>query len=81
MLSIVWPDKLRRILARLLDETEFLSPYGHALALEGHERQPYTLNVAGMCYGVDYEPAESTERHRSAATRTGADPSGSRSTT
>ena len=59
MLSIIWPDKLRRILARLLDESEFLSPYGLRSLSKVHDREPYTLNVAGMCYVVDYEPAES----------------------
>jgi len=43
----------------MLDENEFLSPYGiRALSLY-HEKHPYVLNVAGQEYRVDYLPAES----------------------
>lgn len=52
--------KLRRILVRLLDESEFLSPYGvRALSLH-HRDHPYVFGVDGGTYRVDYEPAESS---------------------
>jgi hypothetical protein len=59
ILSIIWPEKLRRILRRMLDETEFLSPHGIRSLSKVHAGQPYTLRVDGIEYRVDYEPAES----------------------
>jgi hypothetical protein len=54
------PVKLRRILMRMLDESEFLSPHGiRALSLY-HSQHPYVFNVNGHTYRVDYEPAESS---------------------
>jgi len=60
LLSLVSGDRLRRVLRYLLDEHEFLSPYG-VRALSAHHRQhPYILRVDGMEHRVDYEPAESS---------------------
>jgi hypothetical protein len=60
LMSIVDSDQLRRILRIMLDEREFLSPYGvRALSLV-HREHPYILRANGMEYRVDYEPAEST---------------------
>lgn len=60
LLSVVDRDKLRRILRRVLDESEFLSPFGvRALSLY-HRDHPYMLNVNGHVYCVGYEPAESS---------------------
>jgi hypothetical protein len=59
-LSIVDPERLRRVLKLMLDESEFLSPYG-IRALSGiHRDHPYKLSVNGMEHRVDYEPAESS---------------------
>ncbi len=58
--SIVDPQKLRRIVRRLLDEAEFLSPHGIRALSRAHREQPYTLQVDGMSYAVNYEPAESS---------------------
>jgi hypothetical protein len=59
-LSIVDPERLRRVLKVMLDESEFLSPYG-IRALSGiHRDHPYKLSVNGMEHRVDYEPAESS---------------------
>jgi hypothetical protein len=60
LLSIADPGQLRRILARMLDEREFLSPYGIRALSRVHRDQPYVLRLNGQEYSVDYEPAEST---------------------
>jgi hypothetical protein len=60
MLSLVDPVRLRRILARVLDEKEFLSPYGVRALSRHHAEHPYTLHVDGNHYEVRYEPGEST---------------------
>jgi hypothetical protein len=60
LLSIVDADRLRRVLAIMLDEREFLSPYGIRAISQRHRDEPYVLRVNGTEYRVDYEPAEST---------------------
>jgi Glycosyl hydrolase family 63 C-terminal domain len=60
LLSIVGRDQLRRVLQLMLDENEFLSPYGIRALSRYHESNPYTLAVNGMDYRVHYEPAESS---------------------
>ncbi len=60
LLAIVDGDRLRRILAVMLDEREFLSPYGIRAISRIHHDRPYVLRVNGSEYRVDYEPAEST---------------------
>jgi len=60
LLSIVDRDRLRRILAVLLDENEFLSPYGIRAVSRYHREHPYVLNVGGHEHRVDYEPGESS---------------------
>jgi len=60
LLAIVDQDQLRAILKRMLDESEFLSPYGIRALSRYHKDNPYTLNFNGNAYRVDYEPAEST---------------------
>jgi hypothetical protein len=52
-------DKLRRILQKLLDETEFLSDYGIRALSRHHQEHPYCFTVDGHEHRVDYEPAES----------------------
>ena len=60
ILSLVNEDKLRRILARMLDEERFLGPHGIRSISRWHLDHPYTFDVAGAEYRVQYEPAEST---------------------
>ncbi len=60
LLSIVDSDQLRRILRVMLDEREFLSPYGIRGVSRIHRENPYILRVNGSEYRVDYEPAESS---------------------
>jgi len=60
LLSIVDPDRLRVILSKMLDETEFLSPHGLRAVSRFHLEHPYVMDVHGTEYRVDYEPAESS---------------------
>jgi len=60
LLSIVGQEQLRRVLKVMLDESEFFSPYGIRALSRYHKDNPYTMNVKGTAYRVDYEPAESS---------------------
>ncbi|MBD2743023.1 glucosidase [Coleofasciculus sp. FACHB-1120] len=60
LLAIAYRDKLRRILEKMLDENEFLSPYGIRSVSKFHAKNPYIFGVNGEQYRVDYEPAESS---------------------
>src|SRR4051812_34177589 len=59
LLSIVDETKLRRILARMLDENEFLSPFGIRSLSRYHADHPFVMHVGGREYRVSYLPAES----------------------
>ncbi|GKS57502.1 glucosidase [Nitrospira sp.] len=59
-LSLVNRRRLKRVLRYMLDEKEFLSPYGIRALSQYHRDHPYRLSVMGMDYRVDYEPAESS---------------------
>jgi hypothetical protein len=59
ILSIVTRERLRRILRYMLDENEFLSPYGLRSLSRFHESTPYTLTLGTNSYTVRYTPAES----------------------
>jgi hypothetical protein len=58
-LSLVNRDRLRSVLRYMLDEAEFLSPFGIRALSRFHADHPYVLDVAGVAYQVSYEPAES----------------------
>ena len=60
LLSVVTADRLTRVLARMLDEREFLSPYGIRALSRVHKDEPYLLPVDGHVHRVDYEPGESS---------------------
>jgi hypothetical protein len=60
LLSLVNRKQLKRVLARMLDETEFLSPHGIRALSRYHLDHPYEVAVNGNVSRVDYEPAEST---------------------
>jgi hypothetical protein len=60
LLSVLSPERLVRVLARMADESEFLSPYGVRALSRYHKDHPYVLNVMGHEHRVDYEPAESS---------------------
>jgi len=59
LLSILDEDKLRQALHYMLDENEFLSPYGIRALSRFHREHPYVLHVNGSEHRVDYQPAES----------------------
>ena len=59
IMALVNPDRLRRILTKLLDENEFLGPYGIRSLSKFHEKNPFIFHVQGQEYRVDYLPAES----------------------
>ena len=59
ILALINPERLRRILSRMLDEAEFLSPYGIRSISKFHEQHPYVFHAGGQEYRVDYLPAES----------------------
>jgi hypothetical protein len=59
IMAMVNPERLRRILTKMLDENEFLSPYGIRSLSRFHEQHPFVFHVQGQEYRVDYLPAES----------------------
>jgi hypothetical protein len=59
LFSVLDESKLRRVLAKMLDESEFLSPYGIRSLSRYHADHPYILSAEGREYRVGYLPAES----------------------
>ena len=57
--AILDETKLRRVLAKMLDENEFLSPYGLRSLSRYHADHPYVFYAGGQEYRVSYLPAES----------------------
>ena len=77
--SVLNEKNLRRVLEVMLDEKEFLSPFGIRALSRVHQEQPYIYRTDDHEYQVSYVPGDS-EAVCSAATRTGAVRSGCRST-
>jgi Glycosyl hydrolase family 63 C-terminal domain len=59
IMALITPERLRRILTKMLDENEFLSPFGVRSLSKFHQEHPYIFSVQGQEYRVDYLPAES----------------------
>ncbi len=60
LLALPSRERLARVLASLLDEGEFLSPYGVRSLSRAHAERPYVLRVGGEEFSVSYDPGEST---------------------
>ncbi len=60
IIALVNPNRLRRILSKMLDEEEFLGPCGIRSLSRYHADHPYVFHVGGQEYRVDYAPSEST---------------------
>jgi len=59
LLSLLRGHRIKRILYRMLDETEFLSPYGIRSLSKFHGQHPYQFKIDGQLLTVQYTPAES----------------------
>jgi hypothetical protein len=59
LLSVVPPERLARILGVMLDESEFLSAHGLRALSARHRDEPFTVDLGGVQFSVNYEPAES----------------------
>jgi len=59
LLAIVTPERLQRVLRYLLDEEEFLSPFGVRALSRYHAAHPCVVRIGGVEHRVDYEPGES----------------------
>ncbi|MBV8306996.1 MAG: glucosidase, partial [Gammaproteobacteria bacterium] len=59
LLSLLRGHRMKQLLKRLLDESEFLSPYGVRALSRAHEQAPYVYRHDGMDLTVRYQPAES----------------------
>ena len=57
--SVLNETRLRRVLSKMLDENEFLSPYGLRSLSRYHADHPYVVSVGGQEFRVSYLPAES----------------------
>jgi hypothetical protein len=60
ILGLVRTDQFRRMLAYMLDENEFLSPYGIRSVSRYHLEHPFVMKLDGQEYRLDYQPGEST---------------------
>jgi hypothetical protein len=60
LLSLLRGHRMKRLLARMLDETEFLSEYGVRAVSKHHQRNPFVFEHEGHRFGIGYDPGEST---------------------
>ena len=59
LISVLSKDRVISLLGYMLDEDEFLSPYGIRSLSKVHEKHPYKLSFDDDTFQIDYEPAES----------------------
>ncbi len=60
LLGVASHERMQRVLVRLFDEQEFLSPHGLRALSAWHREHPYEIVLDGTTFTIDYEPAEST---------------------
>ena len=60
LLTLVEPERLARLLGKVLDEADLLSPYGIRSISAYHRDHPFAVDIGGATASVDYEPGEST---------------------
>ncbi len=60
LLSLIPKERLIALLERLLSETEFLSDGGIRALSKYHEKHPYSVNLEGNTYSIQYDPGDST---------------------
>ena len=60
LISLIPKERLIALLQRLLSETEFLSPGGIRALSKYHEENPYSVNIGGNDYSIQYDPGDST---------------------
>ena len=61
LLSLVSPDRLRRILSRMLDEDRFYSAHGVRSLSAAHRDDPISIELGGVTHTIGYQPAESAD--------------------
>ncbi len=59
LLSLLRGHRMKMLLKRMLDESEFLSDYGIRALSKHHEAHPYEFHVNGQTFTVSYQPGES----------------------
>lgn len=60
LISLIPKNKLIALLKRVLSETEFLSEGGIRALSKYHEKHPYSVNIEGQTYSIQYDPGDST---------------------
>ncbi len=59
LVSILSRERLQSVLRYMLDESEFLSPHGIRSVSKAHGDNPYSVEVGGQIFSINYQPAES----------------------
>ena len=60
LLAILTRERLVRVLHRMLDEEEFLSPHGIRSLSKQYQEHPYTFQIGEQAHTIEYDPAESS---------------------
>lgn len=60
LIALASPERMRRILSKILDESAFFSPFGLRSVSRHLKDNPFTMYLGGKAYSLNYEPAEST---------------------
>jgi hypothetical protein len=60
LISLLPQERLVALLQRMVNEAEFLSEGGVRALSKYHEKKPYTVNIEGVAYTIQYDPGDST---------------------